>query len=123
MNGSESSIRLAVASATTDLFGSSMALRLVHLPSTARGTAGCALQLWHVSASTRAGVLGLSAPAFAAASPTWMETAANISDVLFGGKGPGGSDQWLVLAGGSECEARVHMVEVRKPAVWQQRRQ
>ena len=43
-----------------------------------------------------------------------LKATANVTDVAFGGKGPHGSDVWLALAGGNSCEARVHMVEVRK---------
>ena len=96
------------------LFGSSVTLRLVYLPSTAGAGAGCVLQLWYVSAATHSGALGLSVPTFATASARWVEATANVTDVAFGGKGPHGSDVWLALAGGNSCEARVHMVEVRK---------
>ena len=105
----------AIHLASTDgMFGSSVTLRLVYLPSTASAGAGCVLQLWYVSAATHSGELGLSVPTFAT-TPRWAEATANVSDAAFGGKGPHGSDVWLVLAGGNSCEARVHMVEVRKP--------
>jgi hypothetical protein len=119
LTGSESSIHLAVTADGLFSDGSSpspVTLRLVYLPSGARGsTLGCSLQLWYVAASTRGAKLGLAVSAYTADRVVWKEAMSNISDALFGGVGPRGSDFWLTLAGGDACEARVHMVEARKP--------
>ena len=119
LTGSESSIHLAVTAGGLFSDGSSpsaVTLRLVYLPSGSRGSAaGCSLQLWYVAASTRDAKLGVAVPAYTAGRVAWKEAISNISDAVFGGVGPRGSDFWLTLAGGGACEARVHMVEARKP--------
>ena len=122
LSGSTSAVHLAL---TAGVFGSGSAaanLRLVYLSDSSQDDS-CTLQVW--SATPSGASLGISQPVASNASSdrrgantrpqrkAWAEASTNISAV-FGGHGPRGADVWLTMLGGSSCQARVHMLEVRK---------